>query len=248
MKYSEHLLLILVLAACGGGEATATGDTSSSDGTGPSACTPGYEACACMAGACLDGLVCLSDLCVAPVDVDTGPGESSGPGTTDTPTTATSDDGSSSTDAPSSTESSSTTAPSGDDESSSGGSSETTMAPPECLEGDNYCLDAELQTCVGGVWQQSSCADACALTGYLSPGCASADACLCEGYADEVCYDGAYNLCICADIDFDIPCTDEQLQIFFDECIGEVNTYVECFADYPIDEVADCAPAEDACL
>lgn len=245
MKHSEYLLLSLVLAACSGDETPVVGDSSSGDGTGPSACIPGYEACPCMAGACLDGLVCLSELCVAPADADTGPGESTGPSTTDA-TAGTSSDGSS-TGAPSSTESSGTTAAL-DDESSSDGSSETTVAPPECLEGDNYCGDAELQTCVDGVWQHSSCADVCALTGYMSPGCASADACLCEGYADEICYDGAYNLCICADIDFDIPCTDQQLQDFYDECIGQVNDYVLCFADYPIDEVADCAPAEDACL
>jgi hypothetical protein len=226
---------VLALAACGGG--TEAGDTTSdtSSGgaiasTGEAVCYLGYEKCPCMDGLCLDGLVCLSDLCVQPA-----PETSSSEGGESSTTSAVVGDGSS--------DSSST----GIDASSSEEST-TTVIPPECLDDDNYCDDDMLQTCVDGFWQLTTCSDWCAQTGYLSPGCDTADGCLCEGYADDTCYDGAYNICVCADIDFDIPCTDEQLQIFFDQCWTMENEFVECFSAYPIDEVADCAPAEAVCL
>ena len=231
--------LALLLAACGDGGGSATGDatsgesTSSSDPssttattstTGEGECYAGYEKCPCMEGLCLDGLVCLSDLCVQPaIEASSEDGESSS-------TTAIEGSSESSTDESSSEESS------------------TTVVPDNCLDEDNYCDDNILQTCDDGFWQYTSCSDWCALSGYMSPGCATPDSCLCDGYNDDFCYDGAYNLCVCADIDFDIPCTEEQLKIFYDQCWTMENDYVACFNAYPIDEVADCAPAEAACL
>lgn len=229
--------VVLLLGACDDGN-DATGDTTSSEtsssgsvaSTGETECYAGYERCPCMDGLCLDGLVCLSDLCVqpAPETSSTDGGES------DTTSAVVGDD---------STDSGSTGI-----ETSSSEESGTTVIPPECLDDDNYCDDDTLQTCVDGFWQLTTCSDWCAQTGYESPGCATADGCLCEGYADDLCYDGAYNLCICADIDYAIPCTEEQLQIFYDECWTMANDYVACFSDFPIDEVADCAPAESVCL
>lgn len=234
--------VVMVLAACGGGgnaldpEGTTSGplpgtsstDVSSTDPiatTDDAVCHAGYEKCPCLDGLCLDGLVCLSDLCVQPA-----PEPSSEGGEESSSTSASGDDSST-----------------GAGESSSEDSS-TTMALEPCLDDDNYCDSGTLQTCDNGYWEYMPCPDWCALSGYDSPGCLTADACECEGYADPTCYDGAFNLCICADIDFNIPCTDEQLKIFYDECWTMANTYVECFSAYPIDEVADCAPAEAACL
>jgi hypothetical protein len=229
--------LALLLAACEGnggtaadGDTTAAETTSSSDPvasttSGGAECYAGYEKCPCMDGLCLDGLVCLSDLCVQPAieASSSDAGES---------TTTVLDDASES----SSTESSS-------EESS------TTVVPDNCLDEDNYCDDDTLQVCDEGFWQYTSCSDWCAEFGYMSPGCATPDACECDGYADDFCYVGAYNLCLCADVDFDIPCTEEQLQIFYDECWTMANTYVACFNfGEEVDEVADCAPLENACL
>jgi hypothetical protein len=178
-----------------------------------------------MDGLCLDGLVCLSDLCVQPaIEASSEDGESSG-------TTAVEGSSESSTDESSSEESS------------------TTVVPDNCLDEDNYCDDNVLQVCDDGFWQYTTCADWCAMSGYMSPGCATPDACLCDGYADDFCYQGAYNICVCADVDFDIPCTDEQLKIFYDQCWTMENDYVACFNfGEQVDEVADCAPLEDACL
>lgn len=244
---TRYLLACILLSACGGDNAPAADDDTTSamppgDGTSTTVdattggCVAGYEGCPCAAdGACLSGLACYSNLCVDPgiATSTSGPDPTTGsePGTT-----TRADDGTSST---------------GDGSPSTGsseGSSSTTEATPECLEGDNYCAVDQFQTCVGGVWEQTSCEDHCLLSGYHSPGCASADACTCDGFADDVCQEAAYNLCICADLDYGIPCTQDQWNEFYDECFNMVNDYVLCFYDYPIVMATDCGPAEDACL
>lgn len=245
-RFLLTMLGLALLSGCGADDDPAQeGDEES--GTEASAddavCTPGYEGCACAMDTCLAGLQCLSGLCV-----DAGPLEGTSEDTA--PAEESTEEGESSTSAPLTAGEESTT--SGGEESTTSESSteesSTTEPEPECLEGDNYCAEATFQTCVEGQWQVQTCQENCAPLGYDSPGCASTDACTCEGFTDPVCESGAYNLCICADIDFAIPCTDEQLHEFYDQCIQMANEYVECFADYPIDEVADCAPAENACL
>lgn len=248
MPLSRHLLAcILVMAACGGDSASVaevTGDAESGvdttsvpvpdDGTSTAGdtdvCHAGYEGCPCTPdGVCLSGLTCLSNLCVDPGTAAETSAADTTTGTDDGTTTIA--DG---------------TTTAGD--ASGDGSSSTTEPMPECLEADNYCADSQFQTCVGGFWQVSTCEEHCLLTGYHSTGCASSDACECEGFADEVCEEASYNLCICADLDYGIPCDQEQWNTFFDECFQELNEYVECFYDYPIDSADDCAPAEAACL
>lgn len=241
--------VVLLVAACEGGGGNATGaestsgassaetsgdasaeapmDTSESDPmpstTSDDVCHAGYEKCPCMDGLCLDGLVCLSDLCVQPaIEGSSEDGESS---------TSTVGDSSS------------------DGAGSSSDESSTTAVFDDCLDHDNYCDGNVLQVCDDGYWEYTTCDDVCAEDGYLSPGCATPDACLCEGYADATCDVGAWNLCVCAELDYDIPCTAAQQQEFYDECWTGAQAYVECFAaGGMIDEYADCAPLEDACL
>lgn len=228
----------LLLGACGDGSGAAAADTTAADTTsssgtpatsssGDAECYAGYEKCPCMDGLCLDGLVCLSDLCVQPaIEGSSEDGESS--------TTV----------AAESSGDSSTAVDTGSSEESS-----TTVVPDGCLDDDNYCDDDTLQVCADGFWQYTSCSDWCAELGYLSPGCATADACLCDGFADEVCTVGAFNICVCAEADYDIPCTDEQMKEYYDQCWTMANTYVECFStDEQITMYAQCAPLEMACL
>lgn len=244
MPISRHLLAcILVMAACGGDGAAAaevTGDAESgvdttsappagdgsSTGEHPAVCPPGYEGCACTSdGLCLSGLACLSNLCVDPgTAAETSAADAS---TGNDAGTTTGADGTTTT----------------GDESSS-----TTEPEPECLEADNYCADSQLQTCVGGFWQVSTCEEHCLLTGYHATGCENSDGCHCEGFADDVCEEASYNLCVCADLDFGLPCNQDQWNEFYDQCFQELNEYVECFYDYPITTPADCAPAEATCL
>ena len=238
------MLVLTCAIACGGdnattleeetttGAATTTTTTTTTANTEPieEECTPGYEGCACAEGdLCLAGLSCLSQLCV-----DAGQ-----PGTTtdaegSTTSALTAEDSGSTT--------SSATTPS--DESSS---SETTAVEPECLEGDNYCADGEIQTCVDGFWDVRTCEEHCLLIGYHSPGCANADGCTCEGFADTPCENGSLGLCYCAEIDFGLLCDMEQWTEFYDQCIAGVD-YAVCFIDYPYDGGnIDCATAEAAC-
>jgi hypothetical protein len=237
-----------LLAACGADDAPADDEdtTGVEPGDESGACIPGYEGCACAPGdVCLGELACLSQICVdmgpsaetSTGGADTTPAEESTGGeetSTSSPVTA---DGSTS-------QESSTTEPASTDESS------TTALEPVCFEGDNYCNaeDSMFMTCVEGQWQESTCVEQCALTGYGSPGCADTDGCLCEGFTDIACEEGSLGLCYCAEVDFAIPCTTEQWTEFYDQCIAGVD-YAVCFIDYPyIDGPPDCAAAEAACL
>ncbi len=238
--------LLFAASACVGDQPTAaesetTGTSApgenTSGTTGEAACIPGYEGCACAPeGACLSGLACYSNLCVDPG------GDTSAGGSDDPPASTSSEATTTSGALDTSTGDASTGAASQDSSSS------TTAPVPECLDGDNYCADNNFQTCVEGNWEVVTCQEQCALTGYDSPGCAGTDACTCEGFTDEVCSSAAYNLCICADLDYGIPCDQEQWGVFYDECFQMLNDYVECFYDFPIDTPDDCVPAETACL
>src|SRR5262249_15052762 len=151
-------------------------------------CTPGYEGCACLSGACLGDLQCFSDLCVEPPSGTETVGEDE----EDTNDDDDDDDDDESSGVPEVTATESSTSAPG--ESTDDGVEETTNAEsteessttepePECLEMDNYCANGMFQTCVGGQWEETTCTEVCGVSGYLSPGCSNADACLCEGFA-----------------------------------------------------------------
>jgi hypothetical protein len=193
---------------------------------------------------CLGDLTCLSNLCVSvPSDdttsaapVDTGDEESSGA----------QDDDESSSGALSVGEDTGETT-SDDAETSSGGEESSTTEPePECLEGDNYCAEAEHQTCVDGQWVTSTCEENCNLVGYHSTGCESADACLCDGFANDACFNGAAGYCLCDTFN---GCDDPWLYELYDFCIAG-EPILDCYATFldPDTYDIDCAAAEAACL
>lgn len=239
---------LALLSACGGGgEATPDTDAPVETSAMPDdECVLGHERCGCMAGACLDGLVCLSDLCVTPAMAETtAAAESTGVDTLDDESTSDTPDDTSTTDDPTSAEST------GDDASESStddGANESSTGTPEpvCLQGDNYCDDNMFQTCTDdGQWEVSTCQERCALVGYDSPGCASHDACTCDGFIDDFCYGAVYTLCVCNSNIYE--CDNEQVYEFYDLCIQEHEILV-CFGGFPYVSQQTCGPANAACF
>jgi hypothetical protein len=244
------ILAIALLTACGGGS-EATPDTDAATETSSPVddeCILGHERCGCMAGACLEGLVCLSDLCVAPAEAETSTSDAStgidtvSDESTSDPIDPTTDPGTT-TDA---TEDTSTD--DGAETSTDDGATESSTGDPEpaCLHGDNYCDDGTFQTCTDdGQWEVSSCVEHCALLGYDSPGCASHDACNCEGFIDDFCYEALVTLCICYPAQFE--CDEEQAEEFYDLCIAGNETLL-CYGQFPYEsQQATCGPANAAC-
>lgn len=241
-------LVLPFVSACDGESANANDDDTgepTEGSTDDAACAPGYEGCVCVeGGVCLDGLACLSNLCVqAPGDDTTtdAPAETSG----DDEESSEDDDDDETGDLSVGTESTETTSPVSDESSSGDEESSTTEPEPECLESDNYCVEGELQTCVEGQWQETTCVDHCLLTGYESQGCANADSCACSGFADDYCFYAAAAYCLCDGS----GCDDAWLTELFDICIAG-EPILDCYYPY-LDQdtyAIDCTAAANACL
>jgi hypothetical protein len=211
---------------------TATGTESSGGG----ACIPGYEGCACAAGECLQGLQCLSDLCVMVPDV----GESSTDDEASASSSGTEPESESSGMEPL------TDTSTGADAATTGESSTTEIAP-ECMPDEVACEEGSLSTCVDGAWTEETCTDVCAATGYFDMGCADAATCLCEGFSDPTCEAGVTNYCACYEVYVGMPCDAGQIAAYYGGCFdGSDPQAVACFADYP--GIESCDAAVQACL
>jgi hypothetical protein len=241
------LAFCLLALACND-DALQTPDQTDTDpivaSTGEELCIPGHEACACAAGGvCLDGLQCLSELCVEmPVaDSSSDGGTTEGSGTT----SAVDDESTSSTGAESTESSSSST---------SGGEESSTSTGPttECFDGDTFCqLGSGLHlTCVEDEWIAAPCADSCLVTGHTGEDCAdNQQECVCEGFSDYDCEIAMEVTCYCyfEEVLGD-GCTSEDRENLYQMCFQDTEPAVACMGSYFTDAGLDCDAAVDNCL
>ncbi|MBK8235598.1 MAG: hypothetical protein IPK74_08595 [Deltaproteobacteria bacterium] len=192
--------------------------------TGDAPCYPGYEGCACTPeGACLQGLQCLSDLCV-----ELSEGSSSTTVVDDT-TTGTAGDSSSS----------------GASESSSSTGPEPCNAdPPQCEAGGST-----LRTCVDGSWVESDCEDECAPMAYGAGTCdaMTAQSCACSEPTDDACWLSAEALCVCYQ-QYGSVCGTSERDAFYASCVSGKDPTIACFGDHVVNGIVDCPTAIDDCL
>lgn len=214
--------------------------------TGDALCIPGYETCPCAdGGVCLDGLQCLSDLCV-----EIAVAESSSEGSTSegSGTTSAVDDESSSSSAAEGSESSSSSSSSSDGEASSSSGGPDT----ECFEGDTFCqVGSGLHlTCVDDEWIAAPCEDNCLLTGHTGDSCAdNQQECVCPGFSDYDCDLAMQVTCYCYFEDLlGQSCTNDQQEQLYQMCFQDTDPVVACFGSYYTDAGLDCAGAIDNCL
>jgi len=248
------LALLLGSIACNGAGETGDGDTSSdttaaqptsapgtgSDGSDGSdeICYAGYEKCPCFEGGlCLDGLQCLSGLCV-----EIPPNASSSEGG-ESLTDALDDDTSTGESVDPSTSS-----------ESEGGESSSTGSEPVCFDGDTFCaaMGTTMLTCIDGQWDEQSCEDSCLTTGHTGTSCAAnQQECVCDGFSDADCELDVEVLCYCYFEDLlGDSCTDDQREDFYQWCYQDTDPVVACFGSY-YDQGGgglDCQGAIDNCL
>lgn len=236
-------LFLAVLPACGGGSeanGTEATDGNPTGGTGTE-CFAGYEGCACFeVTTCLEGLACLSNVCVDSGDGTTGQ-TTDLPGTTGAAESESS--GPSSVSGVDGSESSSSESSSGE----SGSESSSTGELP-CVDGTIECHDDTQQVCVLGTQDATPCEEACNLTGYHSTGCeADETACHCEDFADPTCIDGMSAFCFCLD-QVGSPCSEDNTFEYYDQCFSGASPEIACFGDYIDGVQVACDAAIAACL
>lgn len=244
--------LLLASTACnGGGGALADDDTTGGPGStsapepGTSSegeadgttgtCFPGYETCPCFEGGlCLDGLQCLSNLCVEmPAAGSTSEvGESTSAQEEDTSTGEPAESSSS---------------------ESSDGESSTTALEPVCFDGDTFCAaeDTNMLTCVDGQWQEETCTENCLTTGHTGTNCAAnQQECTCDGFSDADCELDVEVLCVCYFSNLiGQECNDDQREEFYQWCYQDTDPVVACFGSYYDPMVGlDCDGAISNCL
>lgn len=246
-----HTTFVFYLAsiACNGTSATPDddGSTGAEPTTAPATgsetsdetCFAGYETCPCFEGGlCLDGLQCLSGLCVEmPAMASTGEiGE----------------DGESSTDPIDDTSTGMPVDPSTSE--SEGGESSSTGSEPECFEGDTYCAadGGTLLSCVEGSWAEQSCEESCLTTGHTGTVCAeNQQECVCDGFSDADCELDVEVLCYCYFENYvGESCSADQIEEFYQWCYQDTDPVVACFGSYydPGGAGLDCMGAIDNCL
>lgn len=194
-------------------------------GTGEAPCYAGYEGCACTPeGLCLEGLQCLSDLCVEAVDGTTSTGAA---------------------------ESSTSTSSTGDGSSSGIGESSSSTGPEPCDTDVPVCEmgGSTLRTCVDGAWVESDCTDECAAMAYDSGTCdaTTEQSCACVGPNDDACWLGALALCYCYQ-EYGEVCGDPELAVFYGNCVTDTDPSVACFGEHVVNGTIDCEVAINDCF
>lgn len=242
MDRFSRFILVLICAGCGGptslegasAESTGPLDTTGPATTGPEVpastgdapCYPGYEGCACTPeGSCLQGLQCLSDLCV-----ETPAGSSSTTAVDDTSTT---------------------TAATGDSSSSGAHDSSSSTGPEPCYADPPQCEagGSTLRTCVGGSWVESDCEDECATMAYGAGTCdaMTEQSCACSEPTDDACWQSAAALCICYE-EYGSACPMSQADEFYASCVSGEDPSIACFGAHVVNGSIDCAMAIDDCF
>lgn len=220
---------------------TTTTTPASGGSTADEPCPPGYETCPCVEGGlCLEGLQCLSEICVEmPVEAST----SDGPIDETTSTTA-----------PIAEESSSSTGTPEEESSTSRGegeSSSSTGVEATCFTGDTFCAapGTTMLTCVDEQWTEAECTENCLLNGHTGTDCdANQQECVCPGFSDSDCELDMEVLCYCYFEDYiNDPCTAEQREQFYQWCYQDTDPVVACFGSYYDGTTLDCDSAISNC-